>query len=108
MENDKRYRDDYINFMNELIEKNYAETVPESKLANEDGNVWYISHHGVYNPRKPEKIRVVFDCSANHKGESLNSQLLQGPDLTNGLVGVLRRFRKDPTAFMCDVVAMFH
>ena len=108
MENDKRYRDDYINFMNELIEQNYAETVPESDLANEDGNVWYIPHHGVYNPRKPEKIRVVFDCSANYKGESLNNHLLQGPDLTNGLVGVLCRFRKDPTAFMCDVEAMFH
>jgi hypothetical protein len=108
MENDKRYRDDYINFMNELIEQNYAETVPESELANEDGNVWYIPHHGVYNPRKPKKIRVVFDCSANYKGESLNNHLLQGPDLTNGLAGVLCRFRKDPTAFMCDVEAMFH
>ncbi|KAL1277108.1 hypothetical protein QQF64_023781 [Cirrhinus molitorella] len=28
------------------------------------GNAWYIPHHGVYHPRKPKKIRVVFDCSA--------------------------------------------
>ncbi|CAB4018402.1 Hypothetical predicted protein, partial [Paramuricea clavata] len=54
------------------------------------------------------KIRVVFDCSVNYKGESLNDYLLQGPDLTNQLVGVLCRFRKDSTAFMCDVEAMFH
>ena len=108
METNKRYRDDHITFMNELIERNYAERVPENELANEDGNVWYIPHHGVYHPRKPEKIRVVFDCSVNYKGESLNDHLLQGPDLTNQLVGVICRFRKDSTAFMCDVEAMFH
>ena len=108
LENDKRYREDYITFMNELIEKNYAERVPENELTNEDGDVWYIPHHGVYHPRKPKKIRVVFDCSATYQGESINNHLLQGPDLTNQLVGVLCRFRTEPTAFMCDVEAMFH
>ena len=53
-------------------------------------------------------IRVIFDCSAAHKGESLNRHLLQGPDLTNSLLGVLCRFRQDNTAFMCDLEAMFH
>ena len=33
---------------------------------------------------------------------------MQGPDLTNSLVGVLTRFREDPVAFMGDVEAMFH
>ena len=108
LENNKRYREDYITFMNELIEKNYAERVPQNELTNEDGDVWYIPHHGVYHPRKPEKIRVVFDCSATYQGESINNHLLQGPDLTNQLVGVLCRFRTEPTAFMCDVEAMFH
>ena len=108
LENNKRYREDYTTFMNELIEKNYAERVPENEHTNEDGDVWYIPHHGVYHPRKPEKIRVVFDCSATYQGESINNHLLQGPDLTNQLVGVLCRFRTEPTAFMCDVEAMFH
>ena len=108
LENNKRYREDYITFMNELIEKNYAERVPENELTNEDGDVWYIPHHGVYHTRKPEKIRVVFDCSATYQGESINNHLLQGPDLTNQLVGVLCRFRTELTAFMCDVEAMFH
>ena len=35
------------------------------------GNVWYIPHHGVYHPRKPEKIRVVFDCSAKYDATAL-------------------------------------
>lgn len=38
----------------------------------------------------------------------MNDQLLQGPDLTNSLIGVLTRFRQGPTAFMADVEAMFH
>ena len=41
-------------------------------------------------------------------GHSLNKYLLQGPDLTNSLVGVLCRFRKELIAFMCDLEAMFH
>ena len=39
---------------------------------------------------------------------SLNDCLLQGPDLTNSLVGVLTRFPEDPVAFMADVESMFH
>ena len=38
----------------------------------------------------------------------MNDQLLQGPDLTNRLVGVLTRFRQGPVAFMSDIDAMFH
>ena len=41
-------------------------------------------------------------------GHSLNKYLLQGPDLTNSLVGVLCRFRQEMIAFMCDLEAMFH
>ena len=68
----------------------------------------YIPHHGVYHPKKPTKIRVVFDCSAEYQNESLNKHLLQGPDLTNNLVGVLCRFRKEAVALMCDIEGMFH
>ncbi|XP_068759701.1 uncharacterized protein [Montipora capricornis] len=39
----------------------------------EYGKAWYIPHHGVYHPRKPGKIRVVFYCSAKFNGVSLNS-----------------------------------
>ena len=73
-----------------------------------NGQVWYIPHHGVYHPKKPDKIRVVFDCSVEFSGESLNQHLLQGPDQTNNLVGVLSRFRQEPVAVMCDIEGMFH
>ena len=32
---------------------------------------------------------------------------MQGPDLTNSLVGVLLRFRRGNVAFMADIEAMF-
>ena len=61
----------------------------------------------MYHLKKPTKMCVVFDCSAKYKGESLNDLLLQGPDLTNQLIGVLCRFRQSAIAFMCDVESMF-
>ena len=50
----------------------------------------------------------MFDCSAEFQDHSLNRHLLQGPDLTNTLIGVLSRFRQEAVAFMCDIEAMFH
>ncbi|XP_066923456.1 uncharacterized protein [Clytia hemisphaerica] len=102
--NDKFFTD-YQAFMKTIIDKGYA--VPCQTEPN-DGKTWYIPHHGVYHPRKPDKIRVVFDCSAKFKDISLNSMLLQGPDLTNQLVGVLSRFRKEPVGFFGDIEKMFY
>ncbi|XP_063615371.1 uncharacterized protein LOC134788408, partial [Penaeus indicus] len=99
---------DYVAFMKDLIDKGYAEEAPYQGPNFNDGRVWYIPHHGVYHPKKPDKIRVVFDCSAVYKNESLNKNLLQGPDLTNNLIGVLCRFRKEHVAIACDIEAIFH
>ena len=59
-------------------------------------------------PKKPNKIRVAFDCAAEFENESLNKHLPQGPDLTNNLIGVLVRFHWEYVAFMCDIEGMFH
>ncbi|XP_014676275.1 PREDICTED: uncharacterized protein LOC106816214 [Priapulus caudatus] len=102
--NPKFYKD-YKNFMTDMMEKGYAET-PDEVMSRKDGRVWYIPHHGVYHPKKPDKIRVVFDCSSKFFGVCLNDILLQGPDLANSLVGVLLRFHQDPVAFMADIKAI--
>ena len=62
----------------------------------------------MFHPAKPGKVRVVFDCSAKYRGSSLNDQLLQGPDFTNSLIGVLTRLRQENVALMSDVEDMFH
>lgn len=91
-----------------MITNGYAEKVPTEDIDRKDGHVWYIPHHGVYHPQKPDKIRVVFDCSAQFKAKFLNGLLLQGPDLISNLIGVLCRFRKEVVAFTCDIQQMFH
>ena len=105
LQKDDHYRNHYHQFMNGLFEAGHAEVVKEDPAP---GETWYIPHHGVYHPNKPDKLRVVFDCSAKHNGTSLNDHLLTGPDLTNSLVGVLIRFRLHPVAVLCDVEKMFH
>lgn len=98
---------DYNAFMANMIQKGYSERVPEENLSKDNGDVWYLPHHGVYHPKK-HKIRVVFDCSAEYQGEILNKHLLQGPDLTNNLAGILTRFRKHPIGISCDIEACYY
>jgi len=95
---------DYKGFMDNLCLKGYA----KESNASPRGKTWYIPHHGIYHPSKPGKIRVVFDCSAEFKGKSINNELLSGPDLTNQIVGILTRFRRGEIAFMADLEAMYY
>ena len=81
---DRKYKEDYIKFINEILSRGDTEEVPSVPPENQES--WYIPHHGVYHPKK-QKIRVVFDCSARFKGSSLNDQLLSGPDLTKQPIG---------------------
>jgi len=94
--------------MTDLLDKGYAKKVPQNLRDRNDGKVWYLPHHSVVHPQKPDKVRVVFDCAASYRGTLLNAQVLQGPDLTNRLVGVLLRFREEPVALMANVEAMYH
>lgn len=103
---DTVYGEHYRKFMDQILQHGDAEKVPEDELENRDS--WYISHFGVYHPKKPGKIRVVFDCSAKTGGSCLNDYLLQGPDQLNNLMGILLRFRKEEVAVTCDVERMFH
>ena len=73
-------------FMKDLLQKGFARKVPQHM--NNVATTWLLPHHPVFHPKKPEKTRVVFGCSAKYRDTSLNGQLSQGPDLTNSLVGV--------------------
>ena len=94
--------------MKDLLDKGYAKKVPESLRDRNHGKVWYLPNHSVVHSQKPDKVRVVVDCAASYRGTSLNANVLQGPDLTNKVVGLLLRFREDPVALMADVEAMYH
>ena len=105
---DKKLHENYTSFMEDLVVKGYAQKVPKEKVGCKAGSGWYLPHHPVMHPRKPEKTQVVFYCAAKHGTASLNNRLMQGPDLANSLVGVLMRFRENSIALMADVHPMFY
>lgn len=103
----QHFHQEYSAFLEDMIHRGYAEPVLQHQLRQENRKVWYIPHHGVYHPKRG-KLCVVFDCSASFQEVSLNKELLQGPDLTNSLIGVLLRFHLEPVAFMADIESMYH
>ena len=102
---DNHFYEMYKTFIADMIAKGYARKADNN---GKSGKTWYKPHRGVAHPAKPGKVRVVFVCSAKYRSRSLNNQPISGPDLTNQLVGVLTRFRKEQVAFIADVEAMFH
>lgn len=98
-------KEHFVDFMHKILENGHAELAP--RLQN-DEECWYLPMFGVYHPKKPGQIRVVFDSSARHEGVSLNDVLLTGPNVNNSLLGVLLRFRKERVAVMADIQQMFH
>ncbi|KAL9952797.1 hypothetical protein ACROYT_G040105 [Oculina patagonica] len=105
---DQEFFGRYKGTINDYITKGYAQRVPKEELSADGKPLWYLPHHAVFHPQKPEKLRVVFDCAARYQGTSLNDQLLHGPDLTNCLFGVLVRFLQETIALSSDIEAMFH
>ena len=102
---DKQYHEDYTKFMEDMVQKGYAE---KSFQQVQQGKTWFIPHHGIYHPSKPGKIRVVFDCSAEYNGVSLNKKLMSGPGLSNQIISTLVKFIKDFVVVIADIEAMFY
>ena len=53
---DQQFYDDYVKFMKNITEKGYTKKVALSRLKTGEGKVWYLPHHGIYRPKKPDKI----------------------------------------------------
>lgn len=93
----------------EYQQKGYAHQVTDEELKAADlKRVWYLPLGAVVNPKKPEKVRLIWDAAAAVNGISLNSMLLKGPDQLAPLTGVLSRFRQFAVALSADIKEMFH
>ncbi|KAL7848638.1 hypothetical protein SRHO_G00202610 [Serrasalmus rhombeus] len=79
LKRNEEFLEDYKGFMKNMIKNSYAVAVPQEQLKRDDG-----------------------------RGVSLNGELLQGPDLTNTLIGALMRFREEPVAIVADIESMFY
>ena len=86
--NGKDYKEEYIKFMKDMIENGYAEKAPNDDNLKPDMTSTLITVEQDIQKRK-KKLRIVFNCSQEYNGESLNKYLIQGPLLTNDLTGVL-------------------
>ena len=97
----------YEGEIEKLLDKSYAEMIAEEEDFSST-RVWYLPHHGVTTVKKPDKLRVVYDCAAKYQGASLNDRCYQGPDLINNLLHVLLRFRQHSIAIQADIEAMYN
>ncbi|VDP90760.1 unnamed protein product [Echinostoma caproni] len=95
----------YCNAMKRNLELGYIEHAMGG--IEKEQPLWHLPHHPVINPKKPQKIRVVFDCAAKCAGITLNDRLLQGSDLTIPQVGVLCGFRLGSVAVAADIEEVF-
>ena len=69
--------------------------------------IWYLPHHPNEDPNKPGKVRRVANAASKFRGQSLNTNLLTGPDLLSSLLGVLVRFRENQIAVLANIEGMF-
>ena len=99
--NDPKLFKKYSKKMEKYI-SNYAERIPQN--GSSSNRINYLLHHCTV---ESTKFRVVFDCSARCGGASLNDVLLQGPNLTNTVDGMLLHFRQHPIAAVADIKGMF-
>ena len=107
MEKDPEFHEQYSGVMNNYLAEGSSRRVPDEEVPTLKP-IWYLPHHAVWHPRKPAEPRVVFDCASKSGGVSLNDQLLQGPENTSSLIGVILRFRVNSVAVAADVRRMFH
>ncbi|XP_053685875.1 uncharacterized protein LOC128735413 [Sabethes cyaneus] len=89
--------------------KGYAHRASLAELTSvEAGRVWYLPLGVVTSPKKPGKVRLIWDAAAKVGDVSFNSKILKGPDLLTPLPMVLYQFRQYPVAVTGDVMEMFH
>ncbi|XP_055590411.1 uncharacterized protein LOC129742523 [Uranotaenia lowii] len=95
--------------INEYLEKGYAHKATYEELNSADPKrVWYLPLGVVISPKKPEKLRLIWDASSKVRNTSFNSLVLKGPDLLTSLPAILFRFRSRRVAICGDLKEMFH
>ncbi|XP_054279172.1 uncharacterized protein LOC128997557 [Macrosteles quadrilineatus] len=107
MKEDPKLCQQYHQKIASYAEKGYAKKLNLDEVKNKSEKTWYLPHFPVYNPRKPDKFRFVFDAASKSHGKSLNSCLLPGPNLFNSLISILFQFRKHEIAYAADIEEMF-
>ena len=104
---DPKLKELYQRSIDTDVEKGFVKILGKSEVKGTFGKEWYLPHHPVLNPKKADKVRRVCNAAAKYKDICLNDKLLAGPDLLNGLIGTIFRFREGPIALTADIESMF-
>ena len=70
--NDPEIKERYAKSIQDVIEKGYVRKLSEEEACTNGKVTWYLPHRFVINPKKPDRIRRVYDASAKFRGQSLN------------------------------------
>ena len=102
-------KEQYYTAMNEYINQDFAELVPDDQIYSRAPNVYYIPHSAVIKDDSTStKTRIVFNASSSSKGQkSLNDKLLVGPKLQPSIPEILIRWRTKDVALVADIKKMY-
>lgn len=99
----------YNDNMTEMEDMSFSRKLSEQEINDYKGPAHYISHHAVLRPESTStSVRILFNSSATYQGHKLNDYWQKGPDLLNGLFGVILRFRENKVALTADISKMYH
>ena len=107
-ENNPEIRERYAQSIQDDVQKGYVKKLNEAELQSESKKTWYLPHRFVINPKKPDRLRRVYDASAKFMGQSLNDKIFTGPNILSSLFGVLLRLCEGRIAMAADVKEMYH
>ncbi|XP_033110688.1 uncharacterized protein LOC117111808 [Anneissia japonica] len=89
----------YDQQMSEMLELAFARKLELEEMSDYKGPVHYIPHHSVLKKGSTSTpLRIVFNSSNKHNGQSLNDYWMKGPDMLNNIQGVIMRFREHKVA----------
>ncbi|XP_057380666.1 uncharacterized protein LOC130703063 [Daphnia carinata] len=107
-ERDPSYAKQYDGVIQEYINLGHARLLFTEEAKRRTSKTNYMPHYGVRSSTSSTtKTRVVFDCSAECEGTSLNKNL-RGPNYLLNLLGIILRFRKHQSPISSDIEKMYH
>ena len=98
----------YSDKIAEMEKMSFSCKLSYKEIKDHKGPVHYIYHHAVLRPESTSTpVPIVFNSSATYQSHKLNDYWQKGPDLLNGLFGVILRFRENKVALTVDISKMY-
>ena len=80
------------------MKEGHARKLSKEEREKVSSRTLYPPHHPMFNPKKADEVKFVYDAAVNKKVQSIISALCTGPYLLNSLMGVLLRFQNNNIA----------